>query len=86
MMKPVMQSNYSVDIFNLNPYQNFQVGDMVVVPSTGHIGILLEQEQGRTGFWLVEWFMNPTGSILKKRVQTYEYDKSLKLYAKAVDA
>lgn len=89
LMKHVTQSNYGVDLFNLDNYRRFKVGDMVQQPATGHIGILLEEEvstTGKTGFWLVEWFMDPKGNILTKRMQTYEYIKSLALYAIAEEA
>ena len=75
-----------VDILNLDIRPRFAIGDMVQQPTMGHIGILLEEEIDKSGFWLVEWFMDPKGRILKKRLQTYEYDKSLKLYAKAQEA
>lgn len=89
LMKLVTQSNYNVDLFNLDNYRRFKVGDMVRQPATGHIGILLEEEvstTGKTGFWLVEWFMGPNGTMLAKRLQTYEYTKSLLLYAIAAKA
>ena len=76
----------SMDIFNLNPWQSFAIGDMVQQSATGHVGILIEREEGRVGYWIVEWLFGPRGSMLKKRVQTYEYDKTLKLYAKAAEA
>ena len=76
----------TVDIFNLDPWQSFAIGDMVQQPATGHIGVLIEREAGRTGYWIVEWILGPRGNLLKKRVQTYEYDKTLKLYAKAAEA
>ena len=89
LMNRVMRSNYTVDNFNLDLYQRFKVGDMVKQPTSGHVGILLEEENtaaGKTGFWLVEWFMDPRGNILKKRMQTYEYTKTLVLYAVAAEA
>jgi len=76
----------NVDVLNLNPRRAFKTGDMVQQPDTGHIGILLEQELERKGFWLVEWILSPRGIPLKRRVQTYEYDKSLNLYAKVEEA
>ena len=86
MMNPVIQSNYSMDVLNLNPRYVFKAGDMVQQPDTGHIGILLAQEPDRTGFCLVEWIMSSKGRLLKRRLQTYEYDRSLDLYAKAEEA
>ena len=70
-----------MDVLNLNPRYVFKAGDMVQQPDTGHIGILLAQEPDRTGFWLVEWIMSSRGRLLKRRLQTYEYDRSLDLYA-----
>ena len=89
LMKPATQSNYGVDLFNLDNYRRFKAGDMVRQPATGHVGVLLEEEigtTGKTGFWLVEWIMDPKGNMLAKRMQTYEYIKSLSLYAIAAEA
>lgn len=85
LMKRVTQSNYGVDFFNINTRSYFKPGDMVLHPSTGHVGILIEKED-RGVMWVVEWFMGPRGETLDKHVQTYEYNKSLVLYAKGVEA
>jgi len=58
---------------------------MVLHPSTGHLGILIKKED-RGVMWVVEWFMDSKGDILEKSIQTYEYNKSLTLYAPIVEA
>jgi len=85
MMKHVTQSNYSVDLFNINTRPFFKPGDVVLHSTTGHLGVLIEKED-RGVMWVVEWFMDPQGDLLNKSVQTYEYNKSLILYAKGVHA
>ena len=74
-----------MNILDIDSKQILEAGDLVVHPITGLIGTLVEREMLTDG-WIVNWFIDKKGHLIKTQLQTCEYDNSVLLYAKASEA